>query len=157
MQKIRLSFKTDFGEIEISGKDPQEVLEALERIDQKFVGEINKKIAGFITSQTDKKLEGILNIGKEGPVIVTKKKLSHYEAIGLILYASKDNLASSKQLRELLTASGKKVTVPARINEMRKRGHIFKPNSKSSEYKLSTRGIKWIEDDLLPKLFEKEK
>jgi hypothetical protein len=152
-----LNLKTDFGEIEISGEDPQEVLDALDWLDQDFVREINKKISGLITSQTDKKLEGILQIGKEGPVIVTKKKLSHYEAIGLILYGCEENLASSKQLRGLLTASGKKVTVPARINEMRKRGHIFKPNMKSSEYKLSSKGIKWIEDDLLPKLFEKDK
>lgn len=157
MQRIRLSLKTDFGEIEVSGKNPQEILDALDWLDQEFVKKVNKKISEFVTSQVEKKFKGILCVGKEGPVIVTKKKLSHYEAIGLILYASKDNLASSRKLRELLIESGKKVTVPARINEMRKRGHIFKPNSKSSEYKLSTKGIKWIEENLLPSLFERER
>ncbi len=91
-------------------------------------------------------------MGRDGPIIVTKKKLSHYEAIGLVLYSTRDHQASSRELSRRLSASGKKVTVPARLNEMRKRGHIFKPIDKSPYYKLSIKGVKWIEDEILPPL-----
>jgi len=60
--------------------------------------------------------------------------------------------ATSKQIRERLVSSGKKVTVAARLHEMRTRGHVFKPEKKGSMYKLTSKGVKWIEDDVLRRL-----
>jgi hypothetical protein len=152
MPHITIAVKTPFGEIRISGKTPHEVIETLESLDQLFVSRVNDRVSDLLMSQAKDNLKGIVEIGRDGPIIVTKKKLSHYEAIGLILYGLKDHQASSRQVRKRLTASGKKVTVPARIHEMRKRGHIFKPVDKAPYYKLSIKGIKWIEDEVLPPL-----
>jgi len=121
----------------------------LEGLDQKFIGEVNEKISELLPNQAKDDMKGIVEMGRDGPVIVYKKKLSHYEAIGIILYCTKDNQASSREITKRLTASGKKVTVAARLHEMRSRGHIFKPVDKAPYYKLSTKGIKWMEDKVL--------
>ena len=42
--------------------------------------------------------------------------------------------------------------VPARLNEMTKRGLVFKPNPSRPDYKLTVQGKKWVEDEVLPKL-----
>jgi TusA-related sulfurtransferase len=156
MPRIKLSVKTNSGVIEILGETPKEILETLNLIDKDFIKGVNSKVSEIITLQTKNKLDDILGADRNGPVIITKKAISHYQAIGLILYAHTDNIASSKDIRERLTASGKKVAVPARLNEMTKRGHVFKPDAKSSVYKLSTMGLKWIEDEVLTKLFEED-
>lgn len=155
MGRIRLGIKTSFGEIEVSGESTSEVLDALEKLDPGFLAEVNERASALLATQAKDDLKGIVDIGRDGPVIVTKKKLSHYEAIGLVLYGLKDHQSSSRELRRLLAASGKKVTVPARLHEMRKRGHIFKPVDKAPFYKLSTKGVKWIEEEVLPQLKKK--
>ncbi|MCW3992050.1 MAG: hypothetical protein NWE79_05030 [Candidatus Bathyarchaeota archaeon] len=155
MARIRLGIKTAFGEIEVSGETTSEVLDALEKLDPGFIAEINKRASALLAMQAKDDLKGIIDMGRDGPVIVTKKKLSHYEAIGLILFGMRDHQLSSRDLRRRLAASGKKVTVPARLHEMRKRGHIFKPVDKAPFYKLSTKGVKWIEEEVLPKLKKK--
>jgi hypothetical protein len=98
-------------------------------MDQKFIGEVNERVSELLATQAKDELKDIVEVGRDGPVIVTKKKLSHYAAIGLILYCLKDHQASSREITRRLVSSGKKVTVPARLHEMRKRGHIFKPPS----------------------------
>ncbi len=155
MARIKLGIKTPFGEIEVSGENPLEVLNALEKLDQEFFADINQRVSALLATQARDDLKGVVEIRREGPVIVTKKKMSHYEAIGLILYGIKDHQSSSRELRQRLAASGKKVTVPARLHEMRKRGHIFKPVDKAPLYKLSTKGVKWIEEEVLPQLKKK--
>jgi hypothetical protein len=154
MSRIKLSIKTDNGIIEILGETPKEILESLNLIDKDFIKGVNSKVSEIVTLQTKNKLDDVLVVDRNGPLIITKKAISHYEAIGLILYGHRDNIASSKAIRERLTASGKKVAVPARLNEMTKRGHVFKPDTKSSVYRLSTLGLKWMEDEVLTKLFE---
>jgi len=154
MPRLRLSIETPFGEIQVSGESPEEVLEALGWLDRDFVVEVNSRVSSLMAEQARNVLEGIVDVRRDGPVIVTRDDMSHYEAIGLILYAYKDHEASSRMIKERLSASGKKVTVPARLNEMRKRGHIFKPNSREPIYKLSTQGVRWIEEEVLPKLDE---
>jgi hypothetical protein len=154
MVKITISIKTPFGEISVSGNSPQEVLGALQSLDQPFMGQLNEKVSDMITSQAKDDLKGIVEVGRDGPIIVTKKKLSHYAAIGLILYSLKDHQASSRLIVKRLTASGKKVTVPARLHEMRQRGHVFKPVDRAPYYKLTTKGIKWIEEEI-PQLLKK--
>jgi len=42
--------------------------------------------------------------------------------------------------------------VPARLNEMTKRGLVYKPDPARPELKLTTQGEKWVEDDVIPKL-----
>jgi len=152
MPRIRLGIKTPFGEIEVSGEDPLEVLSALEKIDPSFIAEVNERASELLAMQAKDDLKGIIDMSRDGPVIVTKKRVSHYEAIGLVLYGVKDHQLSSRDLRRRLAASGKKVTVPARLHEMRRRGHIFKPVDKAPFYKLSTKGVKWIEEEVIPKL-----
>lgn len=152
MARIKLGIKTPFGEIEVSGETTSEVLNALERLDQEFLADVNERVSALLATQARDELKGIVDIGRDGPVIVTKKRLSHYAAIGLILYSMKDHQSSSRELKRRLAASGKKVTVPARLHEMRKRGHIFKPVAKAPFYKLSTKGVKWIEEEVIPQL-----
>jgi hypothetical protein len=146
--RFSVSIKTPFGEINVNGDSSKDVLEALSKLDQDFISELNDSVSELLETQPKDDLKGIIESGRDGPIIVTKEKLSHYESIGLILYALKDHQASSKEIRTRLSASGKKVTVPARLHEMRKRGHIFKPVDRAPYYKLSTRGVKWIEEIL---------
>jgi hypothetical protein len=42
--------------------------------------------------------------------------------------------------------------VPARLNEMTKRGQVFKPDPNRPEFKLTMQGERWIEDDVLARL-----
>lgn len=155
MPQITLTINTPFGEIRLSGESPDEVLKVLEIMDQKFIGEINERVSDLLATQAKDNLKGIVEIGRDGPVIVTKKKISHYVAIGLVLYCLRDHQASSREITRRLNASGKKVTVPARLHEMRQRGHIFKPVNRAPYYKLSTKGVKWIEEEVLPTLKKK--
>jgi hypothetical protein len=155
MARITCAIKTPFGEIRVSGESPDEVLDALQDIDQVFVKEINEKVSDILTTQAKDDLKGIVEVGRDGPIIVTKEKLSHYECIGLVLYSLRDHQSSSRGISKRLSASGKKVTVPARLHEMRKRGHIFKPVDKAPYYKLTTKGVKWIEEDVIPPLKKK--
>jgi hypothetical protein len=155
MARITCAIKTPFGEIRVSGESPEEVLDALQDIDQVFVKEVNEKVSDILTTQAKDDLKGIVEVGRDGPIIVTKEKLSHYECIGLVLYSLRDHQSSSRGISKRLSASGKKVTVPARLHEMRKRGHIFKPVDKAPYYKLTTKGVKWIEEDVIPPLKKK--
>lgn len=155
MPRITLSITTPFGEIEVSGENPEEVLDALERLDQRFIGEVNERVSELLATQAKDDLKGVVEVGRDGPIIVTKKKLSHYEAIGLILYCMREHQGSSREITRRLTASGKKVTVPARLHEMRQRGHIFKPVDRAPYYKLSSKGVKWIEEEVIPPLKKK--
>ncbi len=155
MARISLAIKTPFGESNVSGDTTKEVLEALSTLDQDFVSEVNDRVSELLVTQAKDDLKGIIEIGRDGPIIVTKKKLSHYACIGLILYALREHQSSSREITKRLAASGKKVTVPARLHEMRKRGHIFKPVDRAPYYKLTTRGVKWIEEEVLPPLKKK--
>ena len=151
-KSIKVNIKTPFGEIEVSGETTEEVLQLLQSLSPEFCARLSSSIPHLASEQDLNVLEGVVEMTREGPLIVTKKKLTHYEAIGLILYCLKENQCSTRNLRDLLSTSGKKVTVPARLNEMRKKGYIFKPIPKAPEYKLSTRGIKWVEEEILPRL-----
>lgn len=155
MTRIKLGIRTPFGDLEVSGKTTSEVLDALGTIDHEFLAEVNERVSNLLATQAKDDLKGIVEMGRDGPVIVTKKDLSHYESIGLILYCSKDQQASSSEIKKRLAVGGKDVTVPARLHEMRSRGHIFKPMEKMPYYKLSTKGVRWLEEEVLPDLKKK--
>ena len=150
--RLRVTIKTGYGAMEVSGESPEEVLEGLGWLTHELISQINEKANEATAYEAEDSLKGIIRVDLEGPTIVSREELSHYEAIGLILYAMKNFEAASKQIRERLVSSGKKVTVAARLHEMRNRGHVFKPEKKGSMYKLTSKGVKWIEDDVLARL-----
>ncbi len=152
MGKIKTKIKAPFGEIVLEGENPKEILEILNSMPENFIEEITSLISGKLTPPIKAQLEGIVEFTTEGPVITTRKKLTHYEAIGLILYSMEDNTATAAQISRLLESSGIKSMVPARLNEMTKRGFVFKPNPSKPDFKLTVQGKRWIEDEVLPKL-----
>jgi len=152
MGRIKTRIKAPFGEIILEGENPKEILEMLNSMPENFIQEITNLISGKLTPPVKARLEGIVEFTTEGPVITTRKKLTHYEAIGLTLYSMEDNTATAAQISKLLESSGIKSMVPARLNEMTKRGLVFKPNPSRPDYKLTVQGKKWVEDEVLPKL-----
>ena len=151
MKRIEARIKTPFGEVVIEGDTPQEILSMLETMPADFV----EKLSDFVASRlipSGAQLKGIVEATTEGPVIVTREGLTHYEAVGLILYASEDRKNTAAQVTKLLESSGIKSMVPARLNEMTKRGQVFKPDPNRPEFKLTIQGEKWIEDEVIAKL-----
>ena len=152
MPKLQLNIETDYGTLTVSGNTQEEILEALALLTDDFLDKISEKLSILDLKQTEDRLRNIVRIGQNGPVIVTRAEISHYEAIGLVLYSMKNQEATSKKIRERLEASGKEVIVAARLNEMRKRGHIFKPSGKGSEYRLTSKGMAWVDDEVVEKI-----
>ena len=151
MKRIVAHIKTPFGDVAIEGDTPQEILSMLESIPENFV----EKLSDFISNRlmpSGAQLKGIVELTTEGPVIVTRENLTHYEAVGLVLYASEDRKNTAAQVQRLLESSGIKSMVPARLNEMTKRGQVFKPDPNKPEFKLTVQGEKWVEDEVLSKL-----
>jgi len=151
MKSIEARIKTPFGEVVIEGENPQEILDMLALIPENFV----EKLSDFVSNRlipSGAQLKGIIELTTEGPVIVTRENLTHYEAVGLVLYASEDRKNTAAQVTRLLESSGIKSMVPARLNEMTKRGQVFKPDPNKPEFKLTIQGEKWIEDEVLTKL-----
>jgi hypothetical protein len=151
MKRIEVRIKTPFGEVVIEGETPKEILSMLETMPENFV----EKLSDFVSNRlmpSGAQLKGIVEPTTEGPVIVTREKLTHYEAVGLILYASEDRKNTAAQVTKLLESSGIKSMVPARLNEMTKRGQVFKPDPTKPEFKLTIQGEKWIEDEVIAKL-----
>jgi len=152
MGRIQVQIKAPFGEILVEGNTPQEILETLRAMPPQFMSEIDGLISAKLTPPMKIQLEGILEFTSEGPIITTREKLTHYEAIGLVLYASDERRNTAAQVNKLIEASGIKCQVPARLNEMAKRAIVFKPNPAMPEWKLTTQGEKWIEEEVLAKL-----
>lgn len=151
MKKVKARIKTPFGEIVVEGESPEEVLNVLETFPESFM----EKVANLVSSRlvpSTAQLKGIVEFTTEGPVIITREKLTHYEAIGLILYTSEEKRNTAAQITKLLESSGIKCMVPARLNEMTKRGQVFKPDPSRPEFKLTVQGERWIEDDVLARL-----
>lgn len=151
MKKVEARIKTSFGEIVLEGENPQEILDVMSMFPQDFI----EKISNFVSSRvipSGAQLKGIIESTTEGPVIIARQDLTHYEAIGLTLYASQEKKSTAAQITRLLESSGIKCMVPARLNEMTKRGHVFKPDPNRPEFKLTMQGERWTEDDVLARL-----
>ncbi len=151
MKRIEARIKTSFGEVIIEGETPQEILNMLENIPENFVEKLSDFVSNRLTP-SGAQLKGIIEPTTEGPVIVTRENLTHYEAVGLVLYASEDKKNTAAQITKLLESSGIKSMVPARLNEMTKRGQVFKPDPNKPDFKLTIQGEKWIEEEVLSKL-----
>jgi len=151
MGKVEARIKTPFGEIVVEGASAQEVLNVLEAFPEGFM----EKVGGLVSSRlvpSTAQLKGIVEFTTEGPFLISREKLTHYEAIGLILYTSEDKRNTAAQVQKLLESSGIKCMVPARLNEMTKRGQVFKPDPARPEFKLTVQGERWVEDDVLSRL-----
>ena len=139
MKRIEARIKTPFGEVVIEGENPREILSMLETMPENFV----EKLSDFVSNRlmpSGAQLKGIVELTTEGPVVVTREKLTHYEAVGLVLYASDDKTNTASQISKLLESSGIKSMVPARLNEMTKRGQVFKPDPNKPDFKLTIQG-----------------
>jgi predicted transcriptional regulator len=152
MGKIQVKIKSTFGEVIVEGESAQEILDTLKTLPPQFMEKIDNLISTKLAPPMKTQLEGIIELTTQGPVITTREKLTHYEAIGLILYASEEKISTATQISRLLSSSGIKSMVPARLNEMTKRGLVFKPDPAKPEFKLTTQGERWIEEELLVRL-----
>jgi hypothetical protein len=151
VNKVEARIKTPFGEITVEGENAQDVLKALEAFPDGFM----EKVAGFVSNRlmpSGVQLKGVVETTTEGPVIVAHENLTHYEAIGLTLYASDEKKNTAAQMAKLLESSGMKCMVPARLNEMTKRGQVFKPDPNKPEFRLTIQGERWVEQEVLTKL-----
>jgi hypothetical protein len=155
MGKVKAHIKAPFGEIILEGETPQEIIQMLDSVPQNFIERINNLVSSKLVPPSKVKLQGIVEFTTEGPVITTRKKITHYEAIGLLLFSSENRTSTAARLGKLLESSGIKCMVPARLNEMTKRGMVFKPNPSKPAFKLTVQGERWIEEEVLPKLTEK--
>jgi hypothetical protein len=156
MKRIQAKIKTAFGEVVFEGESAKEILDLVETVPADFV----EKLSGFVSEKltpSGAQLKGIVEQTTEGPVVVTRENLTHYEAVGLVLYASEDRRNTAAQIQKLLESSGIKSMVPARLNEMTKRGQVFKPDPNKPDFKLTIQGEKWVEDEVLSKLRGKMK
>lgn len=151
MKKIEAHIKTPFGEIVVEGENPQEVLSMLETFPEDFMEKVSNAVSSRLVP-SGAQLKGIVESTTEGPVVITRENLTHYEAIGLTLYASEEKKNTAARVTKLLESSGIKCMVPARLNEMTKRGQVFKPDPNRPEFKLTMQGERWVEDEILAKL-----
>jgi hypothetical protein len=151
LKHIEARIKTPFGEVVIEGENPQDILDMLGNIPENFVEKLSDFVSDKLTP-SGAQLKGIVEPTTEGPVIVTRESLTHYEAVGLILYASEERKNTASQIQKQLESSGIKSMVPARLNEMTKRGQVFKPDPNKPEFKLTIQGEKWVEDEVLTKI-----
>ena len=151
MKRIKARIKTAFGEVVIEGENSKEIMDILATIPEDFVEKLSSFVSERLTP-SGAQLKGIIEVTTEGPVIVTRENLTHYEAVGLVLYASDDKRNTAAQITKLLESSGIKSMVPARLNEMTKRGQVFKPDPNKPDFKLTIQGEKWVEEEVLSKL-----
>jgi hypothetical protein len=151
MKKVEARIKTPFGEIVLEGENPQEILDLLSTFPEDFMEKMSSSVSTRIIP-SGAQLKGIIESTTEGPVIIARENLTHYEAIGLTLYASEEKKNTAAQITKLLESSGIKCMVPARLNEMTKRGQVFKPDPNRPEFKLTMQGERWVEDDVLARL-----
>ncbi len=146
--------KAPFGEVVVEGDGAKEILDVLKELSPEFMEKVGGLVSSRLAPPLRAQLEGIVEFTTEGPVITARGKYTHYEAIGLILYASVQKTSTAAQVERLLQSSGVRSMGPARLNEMTKRGLVFKPDPARPEFKLTTQGEKWVEEEVLPKLKE---
>ena len=151
MKRIEARIKTSFGEVVIEGESPQELMNMIESIPENFVEKLSDFVSNRLTP-SGAQLKGIIEPTTEGPVIVTRENLTHYEAVGLVMYGSEERKNTASHISKLLESSGIKSMVPARLNEMTKRGQVFKPDPSKPEFKLTIQGEKWVEETVISKL-----
>jgi hypothetical protein len=152
MGKFQARIKTSFGEIVVEENSAEDLLRVIGTLPKDFVNELESTISAKTVSTTGIMLNSIIESTNEGPIIVSKARLTHYGAIGLILYASDERIETASQISRLLEYSGIRPKTSSRLNEMAKRGLVYKPNPSESGWRLTAQGERWIEDTVLPKI-----
>ena len=136
----------------MEGDSAKEILGLLETLSPDFMEKVGGLVSSRLSPPLQAQLEGIVEFTTEGPVVTAREKFTHYEAIGLVLYACEGKSGSAALVDRLLQSSGVRAMVPARLNEMTKRGLVFKPDPGRSEFRLTSAGEKWVEGKVVPKL-----
>ena len=85
-------------------KTHKKFLTCLGNIPENFVEKLSDFVSNKLT-QSGAQLKGIIEPTTEGPVIVTRENLTHYEAVGLILYASEERKNTAAQIQKLLESA----------------------------------------------------
>lgn len=152
MGRVKARINAPFGEITIEGENPQEILKILKNFPEDFIEKTSNLVSKKLTPTKAIQLKDVVEFSTEGPLIVTREKLTHYEAVGIILHASEGKKDTSAHIKKLLKSSGIDSMVPARLHEMVKRGRVFKPDPNKPQYKLTVQGERWIQDEVLPRL-----
>jgi len=168
--KLRLAFRTDYGEVSIEGDSLQDFKNTLSEIGispdniqsivNTVIGQIERRdLVVRVTvpvSPSKPELAGVIEYGSDGVphITVSPDKLTAREVIGLLLYAKSPNTISMNELTHLVVNNWKNVQMPyisSNLNQMR--AYIIKEGERGSySYKLSGSGKSWIESELLPKL-----
>lgn len=150
--KIQVRIKTSFGEVVVEEEHAEDLIRSIKALPENFVNELESLISTKAYPTSADMLNGIVEFTKSGPMLVTKARVTHYEAIGLILYASEERTNTASQISRLLQYSGIKPRIFSRLNEMARKGLIYRPNPAESGWKLTVQGERWIEETVLSKL-----
>lgn len=104
--------------------------------------------------------KNIIAIAPEGPVLlVSRQKLTDNETLSLHLLATYIGYKLGNNVdylsKEVLQAGlGKNAKITStRLGELIREGHILK--TEEGKYKITTLGIKWFQDEVLPEIREK--
>ncbi|MFQ6095014.1 MAG: hypothetical protein ACE5NN_02610 [Candidatus Bathyarchaeia archaeon] len=154
MGKLQARIRTSFGEIVVEEDCAEDLLRTIKTLPKNFVNELEFIVSAKTGSTMRTILNTIIEFTKEGPIIVSKAKLTHYEAIGLILYASDERANTARQIDKLLEYAGIRPKTSSRLNEMAKRGVVYKPNPSEPIWRLTAQGEKWIRETVLPRVSE---
>jgi predicted transcriptional regulator len=160
--KIQAEINTSFGKIVVEGSTPNEVLEVLKCLPSTFISDLEiliSEITSLGKKEKAEKANSMVKYTEEGPILLLSdpKSITHCEAIGLLLYFLENRSGGPSQIRRLLEHSGINIQVSSRLNEMYKRGLVFKSASRKPEWTLSPKGERWVEEEILPKLRKVEK
>lgn len=162
MGKIQAEINVSFGKIIIEGTTPNDLLETLEKLPENFFRSVENLVSEKVSlsrEERPEKAESIVRYTDMGPILVLKdpSSITHCEAIGLLLYFLKDKICKPSQLRYLLQCSGLSIQVSSRLNEMFKKGLVFKPTSREAGWTLTPKGERWVEEEVLPKVVKTRK
>lgn len=170
MGKLRLTFRTHYGEISIEGDSLSDFKSTLaeigispdnvESIVNTIVSQIETKdvIVKIPVSVTSSKpeLSGVIEYGSDGVphITIPPDNLTAKDVIGLLLYAKSPNAISMGELTKLVINNWKNVEMPyisSNLSQMR--AFVIKEGTRGSfSYRLSGSGKNWIENELLLKL-----
>lgn len=148
MSRYRLRIKREFGEFEVEGATPEEILESL-----KGLPEVLRKVDEVLSKPAllgpKVSLKGIVETTSEGPALtVPRDRISDKEALGVLLYSLTSTRSS--ELYRLLNLSGKlSPGAPSRLSEMKREGLVVKDGD---QYKLTMAGIRMVEEKIIPRL-----
>ena len=148
MSRYRLRIKKEFGEFEVEGATPEEILEGLKGLPD-VLRKVDEALSKPALTGPKISLKGIVETTSEGPVLtVPTDRISDKEALGVLLYSLSSTRSS--ELYKLLNLSGKlSPGAPSRLSEMKREGLVVKDGD---QYKLTMAGTKMVEENIVPRL-----